>query len=138
MLTYYQTVDGTEVNGSGADLTVIYSPRYGRIVYAAWELPYQVKKSGEKETVISEEDAKKTVMQEYGLPTEESMEVDDIQRVYAVTYPETMMGSGHRLVPAWRIDFHKAAASAQSGPNAYKTALVNGLNGKICSFTAAG
>ena len=75
---------------------------------------------------------------EYGISDEKDMVIDGVQLVYAATYPETINDGNHRLVPAWRIDFHLTDSATYSGTYAYRTELVNGVSGKLCSFEAEG
>ena len=118
------------------ELYVIYAPKYGRIVYASWSLPYLGGETVEQEPAISEEVAVKTAGMEYGVKSEDEMVLDGTRLILVQTYRDTMKpGSDGVLIPAWQVDLHLLNSVEYSGSNAYRTALVDARTGKICQVT---
>jgi hypothetical protein len=139
-LVYQPIANNVEIDAEANtyDLQIIYSPKYKRIVYASWKIPFADGTVAKKEKLISEDTAKQTVITSMGVQDEKNIVFDDIQRVNTITNADTMSSEEHLLVPVWRVDYHLLNYAEYSGNDAYKTALVNAVTGKICRLTEEG
>lgn len=136
-LVYQPVINDVEVNAAAGtqDLKIIYSPKYNRIVYAEWDIPYKDGTVVKKEGIVSQDIAKQTVMTSLGIKDKKNIVFDNIQLVNTATISDTMLSGEHVLVPVWRVDYHLLNSVEYTGNAAYKTTLVDAVTGKMCQLT---
>lgn len=136
-LVYQPIVNDVEIDAESGthSLEIIYSPKYKRIVYASWQYPFQDGTVEKEEEIVSEDTAKQTVALAVGIKDEKNIVYDNIQLANAVTINDTRLSEEHLLVPVWRVDYHLLNSAEYKGNDAYKTALVNAVTGKMCQLT---
>lgn len=135
-LLYQPTMAQVEVTGPSLlhDLYVVYSPRYERIVRVSGVIPFQEGAVVGRESIVSEETAKKGVMLEKGITKEEDIVMDDIKFTYVIVPRETFSKESHTLVPAWRVDYHLLNSAQYAGVKAYMTTFIDATTGEPCKF----
>lgn len=134
-LVYQPVINGVEIDSmSGLGLEIIYSPKYNRIVYATWDMPYKDGAVLKKENIVPQDTAKQTVITSLGISAN-NIVFDNIKLVNTLTVKDTMLSDEHALVPVWRVDYHVVNRMEYTDNAAYKTTLVNALTGKICQYS---
>lgn len=111
-------------------LMLIYVPKYGKIVWAEWDMPWKVTGIAKEEKLISASDAVSKVMMKNGILDENILEEPKL--VYSLNL--TQLNKEHTVCLCWRIDYQSKNSMDYTGTELYRTMLVNAVTGEECQM----